>query len=150
LERKKLIALTASVALVLVLVLSGCGGEEATPTPTATPTATPTPTATAPPTATPTPIPPEIEYNALSPRGIALPVEIESLAERIDTIDGKTIYIQQGEADPVIMPALYEYAQANYPNTTWVYYQPTSGFGPNNPDSEVRENADAAIRGIGW
>ncbi|MFC2022705.1 hypothetical protein ACFLTL_00890 [Chloroflexota bacterium] len=153
-RRNKLIALGASIALVLALVLSGCGsGTTPTPSATATPTATPTtgPTATPTPTRTPAPtMAPELEYNALSPRGIALPVETLPLAERLDTINGKTIYIRQGEADPVIMPALYEYAEANYPGTNWVYYEPTSGFGPNSPSSEEVENADAIIRGIGW
>ena len=143
-ERKKLIALVASFGLVLVLVLCGCPSETS---PSPTPTATPSPTVQ--PSPTPT-IAPELEYNALSPRGIALPVEIVPLAERLDTINGKTIYIRQGEADPVIMPALYEYAQANYPGTTWVYYEPTSGFGPTSPGDEVKDNADAVIRGVGW
>ena len=149
-KRKNLIFLVASVALVLALVLTGCPAAT-TPTPSATATPTPTGTATPTPTATATPIAAELTYNALSPRGIALPVTTASLAERLDTFDGKTIYINQGEADPIIMPALWERVQTgkDYPNTTWRYIA-TSGFGPTTPEADVLAAADAVIRGICW
>jgi len=87
----------------------------------------------------------------MSPRGIALPVQIKSLAERLTLpLDGKTIFIVQGEADPVIMPALYEIAQEKLPKVTWNYYNPTSGFGPLTADATTLTAADAVIRGVGW
>jgi hypothetical protein len=122
-KRKKLIVLLASVALVLVLVLSGCGGGG---------------------------VAEDKVYQALNPAGIFIPVDTVGLAERLDTINGKTIYLIQGEADPVIMPALNNVVNEDYPNTTWVYYNPVSSFGPGTPDDTVKAEADAVIRGIGW
>ena len=148
-KRKNLIVLGASVVLVLALVLTGC--PAATPTPSAT--ATPTPTATVTPTGTPTPsatpVGVELSYNFLNPKGLFRPVEIEPLAERLDTLKGKVIWVNQGEADPVIMPALYEIVQQKYPDTTWKNYA-VSSFGQSAPDAEQLGTADAVIRGIAW
>lgn len=148
-KRKNLISLVASIGFVLALVLSGCG-PAATPTPsaTATPTETPTPTAT--PTPTPTaPIGVELTFNCLNPTGTFQPVQVSALAPRLDTIDGKTIYVNQGEADPVIMPALWEIVQTDFPKTTWKYIA-VSSFGPTAIEADVRAAADAVIRGIAW
>jgi hypothetical protein len=72
------------------------------------------------------------------------------LAPRLDTLDGKTIYVQQGEADPVIMPALAEHLAKNYTKTTWVYYKPTSSFVVSAPDDTTKADAKATICGIAW
>ena len=57
----------------------------------------------------------EKTFKCLNPQGEYMPVETIGLSERLDTLDDKTIYICQGEADPVIMPALYKMLQETYP-----------------------------------
>ncbi len=89
-------------------------------------------------------------WNAMSPRGIQLPVQIKPLAARSDTFDGKTIYIVQGEADPIIMPALNDRMVKDYPNTKFNYYQPSSSFGPTTLDDQTKAEAKAIIRGNSW
>ncbi|MFC2022652.1 hypothetical protein ACFLTL_00600 [Chloroflexota bacterium] len=147
----RLIALVASIALVLVLVLSSCGDAS---TPTSSPTSTPTPTQTPPPTSGPTPTPQVIEvekeYRALNPSGAFIPVETQALSPRLDSFNGKTIYVIQGEADPVIMPALAAALPVEFPNATFVYYNPSSSFGATSADDTVVAEADGVIRGIGW
>jgi hypothetical protein len=150
LKKSGLVLLVSAIAVLAMLVTS-CTQPQPTPTPTPTPIITSTPTIT--PTPTPTPTPVQVgdkKYNALSPRGVQLPVTIQPLAARLDTIDGKTIYVVQGEADPVIMPALNDYLQKTYPKTKWIYYQPSSSFGPNTPDATTLAEAKAIIRGIAW
>jgi hypothetical protein len=101
-------------------------------------------------------------FKCLNPQGEYIPVETIGLSERLDTLDNKTIYICQGEADPVIMPALYKMLQEKYPNTTWIYYD-RSDFGPSTPgtggpaistgqpeDPDILDKVDAVIRGIDW
>jgi hypothetical protein len=150
LKGKRLVILALTLATVVVMLVTGCS---------TTPTASPTPTATKPaatttPTTTPTPITQVVEkdksYNILSPRGIALPVTVSALAPRPATIDGLTLYIVQGEADPIIMPALAQIAPQKYPKTTWVYFNPVSGFGAAAPETEVLATAKGVVRGISW
>lgn len=139
----------------LFLLIPGCTQSNNTntiaPSPT-TKTIQPTTTTTTPPTTTPTPqvVEKDKSYNVVSPRGVALPVNIKPLAKRLDTLDGKTIYVDQAEADPVIMPALWARVQKDYPNTNWKLILPTSLFGPSMPEAEVKTNAQAVIRGVGW
>jgi hypothetical protein len=104
----------------------------------------------------------EKTYKALNPTGIFIPVETKALAPRLTTIDGKTIYVCQGEADPVIMPALYKALVAKYPKTTFIYYD-VSSFGPSVPgtggtasstgqpeDPDILKKVQGVIRGNGW
>jgi hypothetical protein len=147
LKTRKLALIIASVVLVLVMALAGCSGS--TPAPTTTAPTAKTTAAPAPATTTVT-VEKDKNYNFMSPRGIALPVTVKALAPRPASLDGKTVYICQGEADPVIMPALAKVAPTKMPKTTWVYYNPVSSFGPASPEDEVLAKANAVMRGISW
>ena len=135
--KKKLLLIPLALLLAISLVAIGC------PTPPPT-----TPTPSEPQVVTKT-VEVEKEYRCLNPQGIQPAVEISALAPRLDTLDGKTIYVNQGEADPVIMPALWERVQKDYPNTNWKLIA-TSTFGPSAPEQEVLDTADAVIRGVSW
>jgi hypothetical protein len=126
---KKLVALLASVGLILVLVLSGCGPAETGDGGTV--------------------IEVEKTYRCLNPQGEFIPVELHPLAPRLDTLAGKNIYYYQSEANPVIMPVLLERLKADYPTATWKFFE-TQGHGSETPTAEELEGVDAVIRGIGW
>jgi hypothetical protein len=149
---KSLIPIITSVILLIVLVVMACT-PNAVPTPTATQTA-PTPTQPAVSPSTPTPqtqiVYKDQTYNAVNPTGDFVPVQTKALAARLDTIDGKIIYVVQGEADPVIMPALIERLKKDYPKTTWNFYQPSSSFGLAAVDATMKAEAKGLIRGVGW
>jgi hypothetical protein len=91
-----------------------------------------------------------VTYKCLNPQGDFIPVQTVALSPRLDTLNGKTIYVVQGEADPVIMPALFELLKKDYPSTTFVFYKPSSSFGESAVDTDTKADADATIRGIGW
>jgi len=164
LKIKTLIPIITCVILAIVLVVTGCA--QTTKPPVASPTTTQQPTTTAPtPTAT-APITQTVEvdrkYNVVDPTGVFKPVETKALTPRLDTIDGKTIYVCQGEADPVIMPALIKRLIKDYPKTTFIYYD-RSDFGPSTPgtggassstnqveDPNILKKVQGVIRGIGW
>lgn len=165
---KTIIPIATSVILAIALAVLACSGQVAAPQPTTTaPAATPTQKPAATPTTNPTPITivQEVDkkYNVLNPTGFFIPVQIKPLAPRLTTVVGKTIYICQGEADPIIMPALYPAMKAKYPTTKFLYYD-VSAFGPSSPgtgttpaastglpeDVDIFNKADACIRGNGW
>ena len=146
------LVLLAPVVLVLALVLCGCPSPSPSPSGTSAPTSTPSQTPGGSPTPTPTATPtvaPELTYNALNPRGIQPAVQVVPLAPRLDTLDGKLIYINQGEADPIIMPALWERVQKDFPKANWKYIS-TSSFGPSAVEADVLLTAKAVVRGISW
>ena len=112
------------------------------------------------------PIPPvgsatDTIYNVLDPRGIAAPVNFVGLAPRLTTLVGKKILVDQGEADPVIMPALWARLTAEHPEITW-FHEVSSSFGPTSVESTADDAGapfwtkatgpliDAIIRGNAW
>ncbi len=147
LKKRNLIALLISIGLILVLLTTGVVVNAATTDKPGTPNPTSLTTATK-----------EKSYNCLNPVGVQPPVTISPLAPRLDTMDGKTIYVVQGEADPVIMPALYAALKDAYPKTFFNYYQPSSSFGSNAIDATTKApakadgtgGANAIVRGNGW
>jgi hypothetical protein len=151
LKSKSLLFFLANVLVVISFALVGC--QSATPTPTATTNPTTTaPAATVAPTPTPTPqvVEKDKVYNCISPQGVQLPVQISALSPRLTTFDGQLIYVNQGEADPIIMPALWTRVQKDYPKAIWKLIA-TSSFGPNAPEQEVIDaKPKALIRGISW
>jgi hypothetical protein len=162
LKKRELILLITCVALALVLVAIACTQAVAPAT-----TTTPAQTATTKAATTTVPAPAtgvakDKTYRAVNPAGMFIPVQTKPLAARLDTIDGKTIYVCQGEADPVIMPALYKRLVKDYPKTKWIYYD-RSDFGPNVPgsggsatstgqpeDPDILKKVQGVIRGNGW
>ncbi len=163
-KNKNLVPLLASILLALVLVVMGCA-QTITPTPTSTATKTPSqPVASNVPPPAPVTVTQTVKetFNALDPTGIFVPVQTKALAARLDTLDGKTIYVCQGEADPVIMPALYKALVDKFTKTTFIYYD-RSDFGPSTPgtgavatstgkpeDPDILKKVQGVVRGNGW
>ena len=137
-RKKKVIVLLASIGLILALVLSGCAAT--TPEPeviekTVTETVTQT-------------VEVEKVYKYVNPKGEFIPVELNPIAPRLDTFDGKTILLYASEANPVIFPVLGPALEAMYPNTTFEYVW-TEAFGASSP-SEEELQYDGCVRGISW
>ncbi len=89
-------------------------------------------------------------YNVMNPRGLMAPIPYVGLAPRLTTLQGKTVVVNQGEADAVIMPALLERLRAAYPTTNFIYVA-VSSFGPDTIEQQFLTNKpDAIIRGVAW
>jgi hypothetical protein len=88
-------------------------------------------------------------YRVINPSGNFIPVETKPLSPRLSTLDGMTIYFNESEANPRIMPALLKRLKEEFPNTTF-HYTASASFGDRTPSDDLLENADAVIRGISW
>jgi hypothetical protein len=88
-------------------------------------------------------------YKCLSPMGIQEPIELIPLAPRLDTIDGKTIYvcINAGGDQDITIPLLKK-LPADYPNVNWKIKR-QFGFNADLTEEEKRD-ADALIGGVIW
>lgn len=147
---KKFIPIITSVILAVVLVIMACN-QAVTPTPSTTtkPAATPTATPISTPSPTPTVVVQDKKYNVLNPQGDFAPVQTKPLAARLDTLDGKTIWVCQSEADPVIMPALWDRLKQTYTKTTWMQTV-TSSTAPVRLTADQQKTAQAVIIGNAW
>ena len=140
-KTKKLIALFASIALVLVLVLSGCTVEPEVIEKTVTETVTETETVER-------VVEVDKTYRCLNPKGEFVPVELNALAPRLDSLDGKKILVYQAEATNMQMPTLLEWLERDHPTTEFLVVY-TELWGERTPTEEYL-TCDASIRGIGW
>jgi hypothetical protein len=87
-------------------------------------------------------------YQVLNPAGTYQTVETHACAPRLDTVDGKIIFINQGEAYPVVLPVLIPKLQKDYPKTTFIIGYNKS-YGTLNL-SDIPKNAQAQIMGVSW
>ena len=87
-------------------------------------------------------------YKCLNPVGIQDPVDLYPLAPRLDSLDGKTIYLSQGAGGEVeILLPLRKRLEVDYPNVNWKMVMAGTGGGVS--DEELK-TADAVIRGVVW
>jgi ABC-type Fe3+-hydroxamate transport system substrate-binding protein len=151
--RNKIIT-AACILMAVALVLGGCTGEAETKTVTTTKTATATAittkTATATVTATPTG---EELITVLNPLAQPAPITREPMAPRLDTLEGKTIYVVD-----IMYPYTREFVQAlrdvlaeTYPDTTWVLKLKIGGYMDDDPElwSEISGKADGVVMAVG-
>ena len=88
-------------------------------------------------------------YKCLNPVGIQDPLHLFPLTPRLDTIDGKTIYvcINAGGDQDITIPLLKK-LPADYPNVNWEIKR-QFGFSAELTDEE-KKTADAMIAGVIW
>jgi len=87
-------------------------------------------------------------YKCLNPVGIQKPVRTYPLAPRLDSLDGKEIYISIcGEPDITI--PLEKKLKSEYPNVNWKIKK-TYGINPVSLSEEERKTADGLIQGVSW
>jgi hypothetical protein len=93
------------------------------------------------------------KITVLSPRGNPPTIQMAPMAPRLDSLEGKTIYIVD-----VNFPRTHQFFEemqrllANrYPSTTWILRTKIGTYFHNDPQlwAEIKEKGDGAIMGIG-
>ena len=92
--------------------------------------------------------------TVVNPLGIAPPVKLTAQAPRLDTLDGKTIYLLSNgyHNSENVLYELTDWFKAQYPKTTFEYrHMPSAMGGRADPAlwEEMGQKADAMIIGIG-
>jgi hypothetical protein len=90
----------------------------------------------------------EKTYKCLNPVGIRVPVDIFPLAPRLDTLNGKEIYLSIcGEPDITI--ALEKKVKSDFPEVNWKVKK-TYGVAPIPLSEEETKTCDGVIMGVAW
>lgn len=99
----------------------------------------------------------EAVLSILDPGGIKPEWEVIPLtAPRLDTLEGKTVYVSGFEGFPLLMPEIARLVPEFAPGVNVVYWEDAevSGRGPaivkGKLVEEIAKNADAAIVGNGF
>ena len=87
-------------------------------------------------------------YKCLNPVGIQLPIKTYPLAPRLDTLDGKEIYLSiTGEPDITI--PLEKKLKDDYPSVNWQVKKTYTTIPVRLTDEEMK-TADGLIQAICW
>jgi hypothetical protein len=89
----------------------------------------------------------------VNPRGQLPAIKQKPMAPRLDSLDGKTIYLVDTgwPYTHQFSEELHGVLSRRYPQTTFVLRDKRGGYGENAPElwAEIQERADAAIMGVG-
>jgi len=87
----------------------------------------------------------------LNPMGTPPAIQAKQMAQRLDTLDGKTIYfVNTGYiGTDRLMAVMTDWFKANYPKTNIVMARGSMTSIPPDVMTEIGEKADAAIVGLG-
>jgi hypothetical protein len=139
-SKRQIIILLLSVVLALIFLVGGCSNPAAS-SGTATNQGSTDVSKSA--------VTADKTYRALNPVGELPPVQLITMPPRIDKLEGKRIAFIQSEADPVVMPALWEKIKKAYPTVDWVATW-SSVTSPIKLTDEELKGVQAAIIGVAW
>jgi hypothetical protein len=93
------------------------------------------------------------KVTALNPRGMPPAIQLVPMAKRLDSLDGKTIYLVSDGfpgADTFLKQVSVWFSK-NMPTVTTVYRQKRGGFADDDPQlfAEMKEKANGVIMAIG-
>ena len=94
------------------------------------------------------------KITVLSPRGQPPSIQLKPMAPRLDTLDGKTVYLVNDGylGTDILLGEMQTWFKANVPELTTVYKRKGGGgFTAEDPDlwAEIKGKADAVIMGMG-
>lgn len=98
--------------------------------------------------------PAEEMVTVLNPLGTPPPITLKPMAPRLDTLDGKTIYVVDDGfvGGDRLLYEIIDWFKENYPKTTAIYKRKGGGgFDAEDPAlwAEIKEKGDAVIIGMG-
>jgi hypothetical protein len=96
----------------------------------------------------------EKKITVLSPMGKPPALEIKPLAPRLDTLDGKTVYLVNDGylSTDILLGEMQAWFKANMPKVNIVYrVKGGGGFTAEDPKlwAEIKEKANAVVMGMG-
>ena len=97
----------------------------------------------------------EPQITVLSPRGQPPAIQLKQMAPRLDSLDGKTVYLVNDGylGTDILLGEMQAWFKANMPEVTTIYKMKggMGGFTAEDPAlwAEIKDKADAVIMGMG-
>ena len=93
----------------------------------------------------------EAKLTVLNPRGIQPPIRLISMAPRLDTLEGKTIYIVNVAFGDTFLPETLKVLSQRYPKTNWIFKRKAGSYFDDDPKlwAEIKEKGHGMIMGVG-
>jgi hypothetical protein len=95
----------------------------------------------------------EGKVTVLNPRGNPPPIPLVPMAPRLETLDGKTVYLVdiKYEGGASLLQAIMEWFSKNMPKTNMVFREKGGSYDQEDPKlwAEIKDKADAVIMAVG-
>ncbi len=94
----------------------------------------------------------EAKIAVLNPRGNPPPIRLVPMAPRLDTLEGKTIYVINIGFGDTFLPEVQKVLAEKYPKTNWVFKRKGGrDYFDDDPKlwAEIKENGHGMIMGVG-
>ena len=93
----------------------------------------------------------EAKITVLNPEGIKPPIRLIPMAPRLDSLDGKTVYIINIGFGDTFLPETQKVLSEKYPKTNWIFQRKAGGYFDDDPKlwAEIKEKGHAMIMGVG-
>jgi hypothetical protein len=94
----------------------------------------------------------EAKIAVLNPRGTPPPIRLVPMAPRLDTLDGKTIYVINIGFGDTFLPEVQKVLAEKYPKTTWIFKRKGGrDYFDDDPKlwNEIKEKGNGMIMGVG-
>jgi hypothetical protein len=93
----------------------------------------------------------EAKVAIVNPRGALPAIRLVPMAPRLDTLDGKTVYLIAASFAQPLMPELQKVLAERFPKTTWVLKNKPGSYFDDDPKlwAEAKEKSQAVIMGVG-
>jgi len=96
----------------------------------------------------------EQKITVLSPIGMPPEIQLKTMANRLNTLDGKTLYLVNDGylGTDILLGEMQAWFKANMPKVNTVYKRKGGGgFTAEDPElwTEIKEKADAVVMGMG-
>jgi hypothetical protein len=93
------------------------------------------------------------KLEVLNPRGLPPPITLIPMAKRLDTLNGKTVYLVSDgfPGADAFLNQVSIWFKKNMPDVTTVYRLKAGGFADDDPklNAEIKEKGQAVIMAIG-
>ena len=93
----------------------------------------------------------EARISIVNPRGALPSIRLVPMAPRLDTLEGKTVYLIAASFSVPLMPELERILTERYPKTNWVLKNKPGSYFDDDPKlwAEAKEKSSAVIMGVG-
>jgi hypothetical protein len=94
----------------------------------------------------------ESKITVVNPRGTPPPIRLVPMAPRLDTLDGKTIYVINIGFGDTFLPEVQKVMAEKYPKTTWIFRRKAGrDYFDDDPKlwAEIKEKGHGMIMGVG-
>ncbi len=94
----------------------------------------------------------EAKVTVVNPRGTPPPIRLVPMAPRLNTLDGKTIYVINIGFGDTFLPEVQKVMAEKYPKTNWIFKRKGGrDYFEDDPKlwAEIKEKGNGVIMGVG-